>query len=67
MNTKATKKRGADVIVIGGGVVGNACAYNLAKRGVDVLVLEREESLGEGGSRAAARHVRRRAHLAFPL
>ncbi len=50
MNTKATKKRGADVIVIGGGVVGNACAYNLAKRGVDVLVLEREESLGEGGS-----------------
>lgn len=43
-------KRTADVIVIGGGVVGNATAYNLARRGLDVLVLEREQSLGEGGS-----------------
>lgn len=43
-------KRTADVIVIGAGVVGNATAYNLARRGLDVLVLEREQSLGEGGS-----------------
>lgn len=50
MGTASTEKHGADVIVIGGGVVGNATAYNLARRGVDVLVLEREESLGEGGS-----------------
>lgn len=43
-------KRTADVIVIGAGVVGNACAYYLSTFGADVLVLEREESLGEGGS-----------------
>lgn len=40
----------ADAIVIGAGVIGSATAYNLAKRGLDVLVLEREESIGEGGS-----------------
>lgn len=40
----------ADAIVIGAGVIGNACAYYLAKRGLDVLVLEREGSIGEGGS-----------------
>ena len=31
----------ADVCIVGAGLVGCACAYQLAKRGVDVLVLER--------------------------
>lgn len=41
----------ADVIVIGGGVVGNAAAYYLAKRGIkNVIVLESYNALGHGGS-----------------
>ncbi|MCI7061724.1 MAG: FAD-dependent oxidoreductase, partial [Lachnospiraceae bacterium] len=37
----------ADVIVIGGGVVGCATAYYLAKKGVkDVIVLEADDSIG---------------------
>ncbi len=34
--------RGAEVVIIGGGVNGLACAYNLAKRGMkDIVVLEK--------------------------
>lgn len=41
----------ADVIIIGGGVVGCAAAYYLAKRGIkDVIVLEADKSIGHGGS-----------------
>lgn len=41
----------ADVIVIGGGVVGCATAYYLAKKGVkNVIVLEADKSIGHGGS-----------------
>ena len=54
----------ADVIVIGGGVIGCATAYNLAKKGISCLVLEKEE-IGHGGSsrngggvRQSARDVR---------
>ncbi|MBP5594298.1 MAG: FAD-binding oxidoreductase [Pseudobutyrivibrio sp.] len=43
-------KTTADVIIVGGGVVGNAAAYYLAKRGVEVLVLEADDSIGHGGS-----------------
>ena len=38
-----------DAIVVGGGVIGVCCAYFLAKRGVQVAVLEREE-IGQGAS-----------------
>jgi glycine/D-amino acid oxidase-like deaminating enzyme len=31
----------AEVVVVGGGIVGAACAYQLALRGVDVLLLDR--------------------------
>lgn len=41
----------ADVIIIGGGVVGCAAAYYLAQRGIsNVIVLEATKSIGHGGS-----------------
>lgn len=43
-------KNNADVIIIGSGVIGNAAAYYLAKKGCSVIVLEKSESIGDGGS-----------------
>lgn len=43
-------KNTAEVIIIGGGIIGNATAYYLAKLGVDVLVLEGSDHIGNGGS-----------------
>ena len=43
-------KTKADVIVIGGGIIGNATAYYLAKRGLSVIVLEGSDHIGNGGS-----------------
>lgn len=40
----------ADVIVIGGGIIGCATSYFLAKRGVRVLCLEGSDNIGNGGS-----------------
>ncbi|MDR1997246.1 MAG: FAD-binding oxidoreductase [Candidatus Margulisbacteria bacterium] len=40
----------ADVVIIGGGIMGCAAAYYIAKRGASVLVLEKEDSIGSGGS-----------------
>lgn len=40
----------AEVIIIGSGVIGCAAAYYLAKKGVSVLVLDKDESIGNGGS-----------------
>lgn len=40
----------ADVIVIGSGVIGCAAAYYMAKKGMSVLVLNQDESVGNGGS-----------------
>src|ERR687887_1142187 len=53
-----TLPRTSSVIIIGGGVVGCAIAYHLARRGVkDVLVLERE-SVGSGTTSKAAGGIR---------
>ena len=50
--------RRADVVVIGGGIVGTAIAYYLAERGVsDVLLLERG-LLGEGSTGKCAGGIR---------
>ena len=35
-------KTSAEVVIIGGGVIGCSIAYNLAKEGVDVVVIERD-------------------------
>lgn len=43
-------KTKADVIVIGAGIVGNATAYYLAKKGKSVIVLEATDHIGNGGS-----------------
>ena len=43
-------KTRAEVIIVGGGVIGCATAYYLAKKGTSVIVLDRDESIGNGGS-----------------
>jgi glycine/D-amino acid oxidase-like deaminating enzyme len=43
----------AEVIIVGGGVIGTACAYFLSRRGVKVLLLERDH-LGAGASGTTA-------------
>jgi glycine oxidase len=45
--------RGADVAVVGGGVIGAACAWSLARRGASVVLLERD-AVGAHASGAAA-------------
>ena len=46
-------KRSADVLVVGGGVIGCSIAYFLRKRGLEVIVLERGD-IGAQSSSAAA-------------
>lgn len=48
--------RGPQVIIIGGGVIGSACAYFLSRRDVPVLMLERETTAA-GASGACDGHV----------
>ncbi|MGV2986095.1 NAD(P)/FAD-dependent oxidoreductase [Vibrio sp. E150_011] len=43
-------KRSADVIIIGGGIIGCSTAYYLAKKGKSVIVLEKSKVIGYGGS-----------------
>jgi len=40
----------ADVIIIGGGIIGCASAYYLIKKGLSVIVLEGSSNIGDGGS-----------------
>ena len=48
----------ADVVIVGGGIIGASIAYHLAARGVrDVVVLEREQ-LGGGSTTRNAGGVR---------
>jgi sarcosine oxidase subunit beta len=54
----------ADVVVVGGGVIGTSCAFHLAEAGVDVLLLERAE-LASGSTSRAAGGVR--AQFSDPL
>ena len=52
-------KKRAEVVIIGGGVVGASVAFHLAERGIrDVLILEREIEQGRGSTGAATGGVR---------
>jgi glycine oxidase len=44
----------ADVVVVGGGIIGLAIAWRAAQRGMSVTVLERAERTGKGTSHIAA-------------
>jgi sarcosine oxidase subunit beta len=51
--------RSAEIVIIGGGVVGASIAYHLAERGVkDVMILEREKRQGTGSTGKATGGVR---------
>jgi sarcosine oxidase, subunit beta len=47
----------ADVVIVGGGVIGASAAFHLAEAGVDVALIERAQ-LGSGSTRRAAGGVR---------
>jgi glycine/D-amino acid oxidase-like deaminating enzyme len=49
----------AEVVIIGGGVMGASSAYHLAKRGIkDVVILEREAFFGQGSTGRCAGGIR---------
>src|SRR5574341_1162721 len=58
----------ADVVIVGGGIVGCAAAYYLAKRGASVILLERN-GIGSGASGRSGGGVRQsaRATAEMPL
>jgi sarcosine oxidase subunit beta len=43
----------ADVVVVGGGVIGTSCAFHLAEAGVDTCLVERDQLAAGSTSRAA--------------
>lgn len=45
-----------DVLVVGGGIVGVACAYECARRGLKVAVIDRE-MIGSGATAAGMGHI----------
>lgn len=48
---------GSDVVVVGGGVIGSSCAYQLAKQGLSVTIVEAREvaSVASGASAGGVR------------
>ncbi len=49
----------ANVVIVGGGIIGASVAYHLAKAGIrDVVLVEREPILGAGSTSAAAGGIR---------
>jgi glycine oxidase len=50
----APETTGYDVVVVGAGVIGLACAWRIAERGLSVCVLERASEPGTGASGVAA-------------
>jgi glycine oxidase len=63
-----SKRVRAEVVVVGGGVMGTACAWELARQGKSVLVLERSVPGAEASSAAAGiLGARVEAHAPGPL
>jgi sarcosine oxidase subunit beta len=51
--------KSADVVIVGGGVMGASTAYHLAKRGLkNIVLLERDELFGQGATGRCAGGVR---------
>jgi glycine/D-amino acid oxidase-like deaminating enzyme len=48
----------ADIVILGGGVMGASTAYHLAKRGANVVLLERESFFGLGATGRCAGGIR---------
>jgi sarcosine oxidase subunit beta len=49
----------ADVVIIGGGIIGNAIAWNLARKGAGkIILLEKEKHIGQGMTAYSAGGVR---------
>ncbi len=46
-------KHNTDVLIVGAGIIGSAIAYNLSKRGIDVMVVDRAETGSQASSAAA--------------
>ncbi|CAE6738171.1 NAD(P)/FAD-dependent oxidoreductase [Paraburkholderia aspalathi] len=58
----------ADVIIIGGGIVGCSTAYNLARRGARVVVLEKEDVAQEASGRNRGNvRLQLRSRLELPI
>jgi glycine oxidase len=53
VNVRRTDTKATDVLVVGAGVIGLACAWRAAQRGLSVRVIDRETP-GAGASRVAA-------------
>src|SRR5438874_2215803 len=59
LHTIATMRRNADVVIVGGGIIGASIAYHLTRAGVrDVVVLERDR-LGSGSTGKNAGGIRK--------
>jgi sarcosine oxidase subunit beta len=48
----------SDVVIIGGGIMGASTAYHLARRGVSVTLLEKDEQFGQGSTGLCAGGIR---------
>ena len=56
--TRPPRLTSTDVLIVGGGIIGCATAYYLAREGVDVVVIDRNDVNAEGsGSNAGSLHV----------
>ena len=68
MSTIKAMPRPPDIIVVGAGIVGCAIAYELARRGASVQIVE-ERTAGMGATQAAAGHSRaaHRSQLAHAI
>lgn len=64
MSSNPSRQRSFDAVVVGGGVVGLACAWRLAQRGASVALVEKSPSLA-GATRVAAGMLAPVGELAF--